>query len=61
MIEVTRIEVATDSLRVVKMINKEEATPWYCRDLLEGIVKLSRSFQTFCVRHVFRKLDEPDS
>ncbi|KAF5186580.1 RNA-directed DNA polymerase (reverse transcriptase)-related family protein [Thalictrum thalictroides] len=37
---------------------QNEARPWYCRDLVAGILKLKDRFQQFCIRHVFKKMNQ---
>ncbi|KAF5192627.1 hypothetical protein FRX31_017786, partial [Thalictrum thalictroides] len=55
---VKRIEVASDSLRVIRTINKHEESPWGCMDQIMEIRELAVRFDQFRFYHVFRETNQ---
>ncbi|KAF5187308.1 Ribonuclease h domain [Thalictrum thalictroides] len=52
---ISKIEVASDSLRVVKAINKLEAPPWQFQNQLREVWEIAESMEHFRVYHVSRE------
>ncbi|KAF9608326.1 hypothetical protein IFM89_009016 [Coptis chinensis] len=54
-IQQLKVEVASDSLRAVKIIRHQEIVPWHCANITAAIDQLIRQFVSVNVIHVHRE------
>ncbi|KAF9594811.1 hypothetical protein IFM89_034794 [Coptis chinensis] len=54
-IQISRIQVASDSIRVLNILKGKESPPWQCVEVTTTIKKLLREFVSVSFVHVFRE------
>ncbi|KAF9612307.1 hypothetical protein IFM89_038877 [Coptis chinensis] len=52
LVQATRVEVESDSMRAIMAINDIEKPPWYCVNLVTGIRQMA---SRICFNHVYRE------